>query len=149
MVVRKAAEREGVLHPVSFRATTDLKEKLAKAASEAGRSLTQEIERRLERSFDHDQMFANVLEMIEENSQLQIQIMELQAELENLKGAGPDASDLEAIVERAVARGLEQALGRKDPAAPYQDADFEHEARQYQSAPKTARKTRAPAKTKA
>jgi DNA-binding NarL/FixJ family response regulator len=103
MTVRKAAEREGVLHPVSFRATTDLREKLAKAASEAGRSLTQEIERRLERSFDHDELVGSYMNTLMENAQLQ-------AEVEDLKSAGPNTSDLEGIVERAVARALEQVL---------------------------------------
>lgn len=65
---------------MSFRATTDLRDKLSKAASEAGRSLTQEIERRLERSFDQ---------------------------------GGMVTSDIETIVERAVARALEQVLSPK------------------------------------
>lgn len=47
----KAAEREGHRHPISFRTTADLREKMEKAASVAGRSLTQEIEFRLEASF--------------------------------------------------------------------------------------------------
>jgi DNA-binding CsgD family transcriptional regulator len=109
MAVRKAAEREGVLHPVSFRATTDLKEKLAKAASEAGRSLTQEIERRLERSFEFDRIVPDIESLFDEVQQLK----------HPANGAAPagsafvSATDLETIVERAVARALEQVLSPK------------------------------------
>ncbi|ANY78468.1 hypothetical protein BB934_09685 [Microvirga ossetica] len=127
---------------MSFRATTDLREKLERAASESGRSLTQELELRLERSFDHDQMVSSVMETIEENSQLQVQIMELQAELEKLKSAGPDASDLAVIVEQAVAKAFQMACSVQ-PAK-----DFMHEVQQYQSAPKSA-KARVSAKSKA
>ncbi|HEV2559665.1 MAG TPA: Arc family DNA-binding protein [Microvirga sp.] len=47
----KAAEREGRLHPTSVRLTAELRRQLEAAASAAGRSLSQEIEQRLERSF--------------------------------------------------------------------------------------------------
>src|SRR4051812_17974218 len=98
---RKAVEGAGKRVPLNMKTTAEIRAKLEAAAAASGRSLTHEVEYRVERSFDRNQTLANVLEMIEENSQLQIQIMELQAELEKLKGAGPDASDLEAIVERA------------------------------------------------
>src|SRR4051794_21240157 len=50
----KAADREGKLLPTSVRMTPSLRSRLEAAASKAGRSLTQEIERRLERAFEWD-----------------------------------------------------------------------------------------------
>lgn len=46
----KAADREGSRHPISFRTTAETRQKLEEAASRAGRSLTLEIEFRLEES---------------------------------------------------------------------------------------------------
>lgn len=51
MPIVRAADREGKQHPISFRATPDLRARLERAASKAGRSLTSEISRRLEISF--------------------------------------------------------------------------------------------------
>lgn len=48
----KAADRIGKLHPLNVRTTKDLRQKLEAAASQSGRSLTAELEYRLERSFD-------------------------------------------------------------------------------------------------
>jgi hypothetical protein len=44
--------RAGHLNKVSYRVTADLKRKLEAAASVSGRSLSAEMEHRLERSFD-------------------------------------------------------------------------------------------------
>ena len=54
--MKRAAEREGKLNPMSFRATPELRAKLEAAASKAGRSLTQEVEHRLEQSFISDRL---------------------------------------------------------------------------------------------
>src|SRR5215207_1706061 len=56
----RAADREGVRHPTSFRVTTELKDKLEDAASKLGRSLSQEIEQRLELSFVWEQAHRDV-----------------------------------------------------------------------------------------
>jgi hypothetical protein len=62
MAMRKA-EREGQLNPLSFRATSGLREALEKAASKAGRSLSSEIEHRLELSLVWDQKLAHLAEI--------------------------------------------------------------------------------------
>jgi DNA-binding NarL/FixJ family response regulator len=98
---------------LTFRTRGDLRAKLDAAATASGRSVSEEIERRLERSFDHDEMVSSVIETIEENSRLQIQIIELQAEVERLKSTGPETSDLEIIVERAVVRAVGRVLSSK------------------------------------
>lgn len=49
-MAERAADREGKLRQVSFRTTEELGARLVQAASVSGRSLTQEIERRLELS---------------------------------------------------------------------------------------------------
>lgn len=53
----KAADREGRRHHIGFRATAEAKARLEEAASRAGRSLTQEIEFRLEQSLERDELF--------------------------------------------------------------------------------------------
>jgi hypothetical protein len=52
----KAADRVGRRHPISFRTTEELREGLEHAASTAGRSLTQEIEYRLEQSLREEDL---------------------------------------------------------------------------------------------
>jgi TraY domain len=115
---RKAVEGAGKRVPLNMKTTEAIRARLEAAAAASGRSLTHEVEYRVERSFDHDEMVSSVMETIEENSQLKVQIMELKAELEKLKSAGPDASDLEAIVEKAVARALKQTQPVKNPKTP-------------------------------
>ncbi|HZH12715.1 MAG TPA: LuxR C-terminal-related transcriptional regulator [Microvirga sp.] len=105
---------EGKRTTHTFRIREATRQKLIQAAAASGRSVSEEIEWRVERSFDQDEIMSVHLKVIEENSQLQIENLELQAEVERLKSAGPDTSDLEAIVERAVARALERVLGPKD-----------------------------------
>jgi hypothetical protein len=52
------AERKGAkLRPLNMRTTAALRTQLEAAAQSTGRSLTQEVERRLERSFEHDDAF--------------------------------------------------------------------------------------------
>jgi DNA-binding NarL/FixJ family response regulator len=104
---------EGKRTTHTFRIREATRQKLIEAAEGSGRSVSEEIEWRVERSFDHDEMVSSVMETIEENSKLQIRIVELEAEIDRLKGAAPDASDLEAVVERAVARAMEQVLSPK------------------------------------
>lgn len=50
----KAAEREGRRATLSVRLTPEGRERLEQAASASGRSLAQEVEMRLEKSFDED-----------------------------------------------------------------------------------------------
>ena len=47
-MAKKVSEREGRLRQISFRTTDEMSQRLLKSASLLGRSLTQEIERRLE-----------------------------------------------------------------------------------------------------
>ena len=56
MAVRRASEREDTRQPTSVRMNSELRAKIEDAASRAGRSLTQEIEHRLERSFSEQKM---------------------------------------------------------------------------------------------
>ena len=49
--------------PMSFRVTPEFKAKLDQAANESGRSLAQEIELRLERSFDEERHLTDILEL--------------------------------------------------------------------------------------
>lgn len=52
----KAAEREGKRAPLSLRTTKILRDRLEQLAELNGRSLTQEVEFRLERSLDQDEL---------------------------------------------------------------------------------------------
>jgi hypothetical protein len=65
--MRKAAERDGKLRAMSFRTTSELSAKLEDAASKAGRSLTSEIERRLELSFVWEKAHGDVHTMLAES----------------------------------------------------------------------------------
>ncbi|WP_262272224.1 LuxR C-terminal-related transcriptional regulator [Microvirga yunnanensis] len=57
-MAQKAAEREGRRPPVSFRTTEAMRDRLERAASAAGRSITQEIEHRLEQSFHEEDLLS-------------------------------------------------------------------------------------------
>ena len=48
------SEREGKRYPLNIRTTRETREKLEAAAARSGRSLAQEMEARLERSFDFE-----------------------------------------------------------------------------------------------
>ena len=47
---------EGKRYPLNMRTTKEMREKLERAAAESGRSLVGEVEYRLERSFDRDEV---------------------------------------------------------------------------------------------
>jgi hypothetical protein len=49
--------REAKLRPLNMRTTAKLRDQLEAAAGSSGRSLTQEVERRLEATFEHDEVF--------------------------------------------------------------------------------------------
>jgi hypothetical protein len=53
----KRSEREGVLKAMSFRVTPALRAALEEASSQNGRSMTTELERRLEQSFEWERAF--------------------------------------------------------------------------------------------
>jgi DNA-binding CsgD family transcriptional regulator len=57
-MAQKAAEREGRRPPVSFRTTEEMRDQLERAASASGRSITQEIEHRLEQSFREEDLLS-------------------------------------------------------------------------------------------
>src|SRR4051794_26300370 len=52
---------EGKKSPLNMRTTPQLREKIEKAAGESGRSLVQEVEYRLERSFDRQDLLTEIL----------------------------------------------------------------------------------------
>ncbi|QGY03575.1 hypothetical protein MMSR116_18035 [Methylobacterium mesophilicum SR1.6/6] len=54
----KAAERENKRSPLNMRTTAKLRDALEREASKADRSLAQEVEARLERSFQEDELLA-------------------------------------------------------------------------------------------
>jgi hypothetical protein len=73
MATKKAPPSEGKRHPLNLRTTRELREKIDQMAGISGRSLVQEVEHRLEQSFNRDVMVnmllggddnAKVLEMI-------------------------------------------------------------------------------------
>lgn len=78
----KAANRIGRRAPLSLRTTEDLREKLEKAASVSGRSLTAELEHRLERSFTDEATIQRLNDMLDkfmhENEVLRAAILRAQ-----------------------------------------------------------------------
>lgn len=54
-----APKGEGKRYPLNMRTTKETRDKLAAAASESGRSLAQEVEFRINRSFVDDEMFSS------------------------------------------------------------------------------------------
>jgi hypothetical protein len=63
MPLKKAAE--GKRYPLNMRTTKEMREKLERAARASGRSLVGEVEYRLERSFDRDEVVKLVAEEID------------------------------------------------------------------------------------
>lgn len=57
----KHAVEGGKRYPLGMRTTKEIRERLESAASESGRSLAQEVEYRLERSFDREQWSTELL----------------------------------------------------------------------------------------
>jgi hypothetical protein len=53
---------KGKRYPLNMRTTKELREKLERAAAKSGRSLVGEVEYRLERSFDRDEVVKLVSE---------------------------------------------------------------------------------------
>ena len=79
---------KGKRHSLTIRTTKELRESLEQAAEASGRSLAQEVELRLERSFDRDRM-AEIL--VAQNSQL----FNVLVALAKAKGAAGPASEEE------------------------------------------------------
>jgi hypothetical protein len=59
----RAKASAGKRHPLNMRTTKETRLRLEKAAALAGRSLAQEVEARLERSFDRESLLPDVLEL--------------------------------------------------------------------------------------
>lgn len=51
--------KDGKRHPLNMRTTKDMRDRLERAAVESGRSLAQEVEYRLDRSFVDDSLFSS------------------------------------------------------------------------------------------
>src|SRR4051812_46943885 len=60
----KTANRIGRRAPLSLRTTDELRSKLEQSASESGRNLTLEVERRLELSYEWERAFGDVQSLI-------------------------------------------------------------------------------------
>lgn len=76
----------GKRHPLNMRTTAELRAKLGWAATQSGRSLAQEVEYRLERSFievDPVQMLATLLADIRQR------LEGLESTVERLEGSAP------------------------------------------------------------
>jgi uncharacterized protein (DUF1778 family) len=56
---------EGKRYPLNMRTTKEMREKLERAARKSGRSLVGEVEYRLERSFDREEVVKLQAEVIE------------------------------------------------------------------------------------
>ncbi|MFE1603344.1 hypothetical protein [Methylobacterium sp. ID0610] len=70
----KAAEREGKRSPLNMRTTAKLRNDLEKQASKHGRSLAQEVEARLEKSFEEDELL-NALLGLDTHAQLLLRVI--------------------------------------------------------------------------
>jgi predicted HicB family RNase H-like nuclease len=57
--------KETKRHPMSFRVTKELKARMAAAVAASGRSICQEVEIRLEQSFDREALLKMVREAVE------------------------------------------------------------------------------------
>jgi len=82
---------QGKRYPLNMRTTKEIREKLERAAAQSGRSLVQEVEHRLQKSFDHEETSASVSRQF---SALKRELMiELHAQiLEWFKGTEPNVS---------------------------------------------------------
>lgn len=65
----KVSERLVRMHPLNLRTTPAMRKKLEDAASANGRSLTSEIEHRLERSFDREAILDDLRYVLSEQRQ--------------------------------------------------------------------------------
>jgi TraY domain-containing protein len=75
---------EGKRYPLNMRTTKEMREKLERAAAQSGRSLVQEVEFRLERSFDREEISREMAERFDR----------LGKELRNYRNPGSNAEPL-------------------------------------------------------
>ncbi len=124
---RTLAEREGKRAPLSLRTTHALRERLVAVSTRADRSLTQEVEHRLERSFDHDDLRALIREELraELRAELRSEIRAALAETaeERTKGYLRAAIDRDPNVKAALHRQSDLAMLGDIAAARRQAAD--------------------------
>src|SRR5262249_30571341 len=92
----------GKRYPLNMRTTKEIREKLERAATQSGRSLVQEVEHRLQKSFDHEETSASVSRQF---SALKRELMiELHAQfLEWFKATEPTVSRTVRRITRAQA----------------------------------------------
>jgi hypothetical protein len=96
----RAADREEKREPISIRTTPSVKARMAVAASKSGRSLTQEIEFRLEKSLEQDDLlkiYSSLAEQAErvhgvigngDTANMLMKIAQAIAEVEAAQGTG-------------------------------------------------------------
>lgn len=108
----KAAERENKRAPLNMRTTAKLRDALEREASKADRSLAQEVESRLERSFEDDELLKV---FIGDQAHIQILIRAIAAsikEVELIRGDRcVDSYETRWLARQAAERILESLLG--------------------------------------
>ncbi|MCC0808063.1 TraY domain-containing protein [Methylobacterium sp. W2] len=130
----KAAEREGRRATMSVRLSEEGRSRLERAASMNGRSLAQEVELRLERSFDQDDLY---VALVGETSHARPLVQCIATTIRWIEGTTgkPFTSDWQTLVyvRRAVSRVCEFVLGTDYSEAEYlsQFAQTEDEQRIY------------------
>jgi DNA-binding CsgD family transcriptional regulator len=140
-----------------MKTTEEVRASLEAAAAASGRSLTHEVEYRVERSFELDKIMPTLEEtygqigaLQEELETLRRKDAEREAALTRLDDMAATTLGLEKLVERAVFEALGKILPKligsmpvsvpSPETTPYHPADFEHEGRQYLKKPRTRAK---------
>jgi hypothetical protein len=124
---RKAVEGgTGKRVPLNMKTTEEVRAKLERAAAASGRSLTAEVEYRLEQSFFEQQARNDIMRSLEgkikeTRDHYKGQIAALERRIADLQQS--DASTLEEVVERAVEQAVAKALERRNGPEPKNAAD--------------------------
>lgn len=121
-MAREPAQREGKLNSMSFRATDSLKERLKRSASRKGRSVTSDIEMRLEMSLDRDE--ADEIRFAIESDEATRQLCRLCSIAANMVATfsrGSIANDRD--VRDAVFHAIAVTLAKYDISSPLLDRD--------------------------
>lgn len=120
----KRAERAGVLHPLSFRVTPELKAKLDASASANGRSVTAEIQSRLEQSFTQEDAIEHLTETLRQSNALLNEMYQAKilSDSRTIKVEGDEfatisAIDLDTVIQRTVGYTLQSIAMAHAPSS--------------------------------
>jgi Arc-like DNA binding domain len=91
----------GELAPLSVRITATLKEKVQSAADTNGRSISAEVESRLEDSFNKDEVEAMMEEVRTIREQTKMQVQEIKEQIASLAIKASGERELEARAQKA------------------------------------------------